>query len=103
MTRVVLNDVEVGYEFGLKAMMLYEGITDKPFGSEKSVTSSIVTHYACLLAANERFMNFAEFVSMVHNSEHLERLNAALDEEMKAWNTLNQATADEQKKRTRKA
>ena len=103
MVKVVLNDKEVAFEFGLKAMMLYEGIAEKPFGSEKSVTASIVTLYACLVAANERFMSFAEFVGVVQNAEELAKLNAALDEELARWNSINQATSEEQKKRAKKA
>lgn len=100
MVKVILNNKEVDFEFGLKAMMLYEGIAEKPFGSEKSVTASIVTLYACLVAANERFMSFAEFVALVQNADELARLNAALDEEMARWNSIN--TATEQKKKVKK-
>lgn len=102
MVKVILNNKEVDFEFGLKAMMLYEGIAEKPFGSEKSVTASIVTLYACLVAANEKFMSFAEFVSLVQNADELARLNAALDEEMTRWNSVNSATATEQKKKVKK-
>jgi hypothetical protein len=72
-------------------MMFYEGISGKAFGCEKTLTSTMVTHYSCLLAANPTFMSFAEFVDSVQDREVLEMLAEALEAEMLVWNAQNEA------------
>ncbi len=106
MRKIVLNGVEYNYQFNLKAMMFYEGISGKPFGSDATLTATMVTHYSCLLASNPSFMSFAEFVDLVQAREVLEALGAALEAEMRVWNAQNEALnagSDDVKKKKKKA
>lgn len=92
--KVTLAGIEYAYEFSLKAMMFYEGMTGKSFGSENTLTSTIVTHYACLLSANGvAFMSFSEFTEVVKSREVLEQLSAVLEAELARWNGQNEALA----------
>lgn len=85
MNTILINNQEYPIKYGIRAMLISEQITQKPFSLE-NMNEQLVFLYACLLAAdNELSMSYEEFLD-------------AVDEDMSIIIRFGQYIAEQQKK-----
>ena len=85
MNTILINGNEYKIKYGIRAMLIAEQITQKPFSLE-NMNEQLVFLYACLLAANnELTMSYEEFLD-------------AIDEDMSIIIRFGQYLAEQQKK-----
>lgn len=67
MNTILINGKEYKIKYGIRAMLIQEQITQKPFSLE-NMNEQLVFLYSCLLAAdNELTMTYEEFLDAVDN------------------------------------
>ena len=85
MNTILINGNEYKIKYGIRAMLIQEQITQKPFSLE-NMNEQLVFLYACLLAANnELTMTYEEFLD-------------AIDDDMSIIIRFGQYLAEQQKK-----
>ena len=85
MNTILINGKEYPIKYGIRAMLIAEQITQKPFSLD-NMNEQLVFLYACLLAAeNELTMTYEEFLD-------------AVDEDMSIIIRFGQYLAEQQKK-----
>ena len=85
MNTILINGKEYPIKYGIRAMLISEQITQKPFSLD-NMNEQLVFLYACLLAAdNELTMTYEEFLD-------------AIDEDMSIIIRFGQYLAEQQKK-----
>ena len=85
MNTILINGKEYPIKYGIRAMLIQEQITQKPFSLD-NMNEQLVFLYACLLAAdNELSMSYEEFLD-------------AVDEDMSIIIRFGQYLAEQQKK-----
>lgn len=85
MNTILINGKEYKIKYGIRAMLIQEQITQKPFSLE-NMNEQLVFLYACLLAAdNELTMSYEEFLD-------------AIDDDMSIIIRFGQYLAEQQKK-----
>ena len=85
MNTILINGKEYKIKYGIRAMLIAEQITQKPFSLE-NMNEQLVFLYSCLLAAdNELTMSYEEFLD-------------AIDEDMSIIIRFGQYLAEQQKK-----
>ena len=85
MNTILINGKEYKIKYGIRAMLISEQITQKPFSLE-NMNEQLVFLYACLLAAdNELTMSYEEFLD-------------AIDEDMSIIIRFGKYLAEQQKK-----
>ena len=85
MNTILINGKEYKIKYGIRAMLIAEQITQKPFSLD-NMNEQLVFLYACLLAAdNELNMSYEEFLD-------------AVDEDMSIIIRFGQYLAEQQKK-----
>ena len=85
MNTILINGKEYKIKYGIRAMLISEQITQKPFSLE-NMNEQLVFLYACLLAAdNELSMTYDEFLNDI-------------DEDMSVIIRFGQFLAEQQKK-----
>ena len=85
MNTILINGKEYKIKYGIRAMLIAEQITQKPFSLD-NMNEQLVFLYACLLAANnELTMSYEEFLD-------------AIDEDMSIIIRFGQYLAEQQKK-----
>ena len=85
MNTILINGKEYKIKYGIRAMLIAEQITQKPFSLE-NMNEQLVFLYACLLAAdNELTMSYEEFLD-------------AIDEDMSIIIRFGKYLAEQQKK-----
>ena len=85
MNTILINGKEYKIKYGIRAMLIAEQITQKPFALD-NMNEQLVFLYSCLLAAdNELTMSYEEFLD-------------AIDEDMSIIIRFGQYLAEQQKK-----
>ena len=85
MNTILINGKEYPIKYGIRAMLIQEHITQKPFSLD-NMNEQLVFLYSCLLAANnELTMSYEEFLD-------------AIDEDMSIIIRFGQYLAEQQKK-----
>ena len=85
MNTILINGKEYKIKYGIRAMLIAEQITQKPFSLD-NMNEQLVFLYSCLLAAdNELTMSYEEFLD-------------AIDEDMSIIIRFGQYLAEQQKK-----
>ena len=85
MNTILINGKEYKIKYGIRAMLIAEQITQKPFSLD-NMNEQLVFLYSCLLAAdNELTMSYEEFLD-------------SIDEDMSVIIRFGQYLADQQKK-----
>ena len=85
MNTILINGKEYPIKYGIRAMLISEQITQKPFSLD-NMNEQLVFLYSCLLAANsELTMSYEEFLD-------------AVDEDMSIIIRFGQYLAEQQKK-----
>ena len=85
MNTILINGKEYKIKYGIRAMLIAEQITQKPFSLD-NMNEQLVFLYSCLLAAdNELTMSYEEFLD-------------AVDEDMSIIIRFGQYLAEQQKK-----
>ena len=85
MNTILINGKEYKIKYGIRAMLIAEQITQKPFSLD-NMNEQLVFLYACLLAAdNELTMTYEEFLD-------------AVDEDMSSRIRFGKYLAEQQKK-----
>ena len=85
MNTILINGKEYKIKYGIRAMLIAEQITQKPFSLE-NMNEQLVFLYSCLLAAdNELTMTYEEFLD-------------AVDEDMSIIIRFGEYLAEQQKK-----
>ena len=85
MNTILINGKEYKIKYGIRAMLIHEQITQKPFSLD-NMNEQLVFLYSCLLAAdNELNMSYEEFLD-------------AVDEDMSIIIRFGQYLAEQQKK-----
>ena len=85
MNTILINGKEYKIKYGIRAMLISEQITQKPFSLD-NMNEQLVFLYACLLAAdNELTMSYEEFLD-------------AVDEDMSIIIRFGKYLSDQQKK-----
>ena len=85
MNTILINGKEYPIKYGIRAMLIAEQITQKPFSLD-NMNEQLVFLYSCLLAAdNELTMSYEEFLD-------------AVDEDMSIIIRFGQYLAEQQKK-----
>ena len=85
MNTILINGKEYKIKYGIRAMLISEQITQKPFSLD-NMNEQLVFLYSCLLAAdNELSMSYEEFLD-------------AVDEDMSIIIRFGQYLAEQQKK-----
>ena len=85
MNTILINGKEYKIKYGIRAMLIAEQITQKPFSLE-NMNEQLVFLYSCLLAAdNELSMTYDEFLNDI-------------DEDMSVIIRFGQFLAEQQKK-----
>ena len=85
MNTILINGKEYPIKYGIRAMLIQEQITQKPFALD-NMNEQLVFLYSCLLAAdNELTMSYEEFLD-------------AVDEDMSIIIRFGQYLAEQQKK-----
>ena len=85
MNTILINGKEYKIKYGIRAMLIAEQITQKPFSLD-NMNEQLVFLYACLLAAdNELTMSYEEFLD-------------AIDEDMTIIIRFGEFLAEQQKK-----
>ena len=85
MNTILINGKEYPIKYGIRAMLIQEQITQKPFSLD-NMNEQLVFLYACLLAAdNELTMTYEEFLD-------------AVDEDMSIIIRFGEYLAEQQKK-----
>ena len=85
MNTILINGKEYKIKYGIRAMLISEQITQKPFSLD-NMNEQLVFLYSCLLAAdNELTMSYEEFLD-------------AVDEDMSIIIRFGQYLAEQQKK-----
>lgn len=85
MNTILINGKEYKIKYGIRAMLISEQITQKPFSLE-NMNEQLVFLYSCLLAAdNELTMSYEEFLD-------------SIDEDMSVIIRFGQYLAEQQKK-----
>ena len=85
MNTILINGKEYKIKYGIRAMLIQEQITQKPFSLD-NMNEQLVFLYSCLLAANnELTMSYEEFLD-------------AVDEDMSIIIRFGQYLAEQQKK-----
>lgn len=85
MNTILINGKEYPIKYGIRAMLISEQITQKPFSLE-NMNEQLVFLYSCLLAAdNELTMTYEEFLD-------------AVDEDMSIIIRFGEYLAEQQKK-----
>ena len=85
MNTILINNQEYKIKYGIRAMLIAEQITQKPFALD-NMNEQLVFLYSCLLAANnELTMSYEEFLD-------------AIDEDMSIIIRFGEYLAEQQKK-----
>lgn len=85
MNTILINGKEYKIKYGIRAMLIAEQITQKPFSLE-NMNEQLVFLYSCLLAAdNELTMSYEEFLD-------------SIDEDMSIIIRFGQYLSEQQKK-----
>ncbi|MGM9799559.1 MAG: hypothetical protein ACI30M_02600 [Muribaculaceae bacterium] len=70
MKKIKINGKTYNFKQNLKAMIMYEKMTDKPF-SIQTFTDIITLMYCCIIASNEEYIGFNEFLEALDNNSEL--------------------------------
>lgn len=71
MKKITINGKTYNFKQNLKAMIMYEKMTDKPFNIT-TFTDIITLMYCCIIASNEdEYIGFNEFLEALDNQPEL--------------------------------